>query len=88
MRPRGTQNESQNQKKMTLAPKMVPSWLQEGVVSMSLTTFGGFLGPLGVSKIDPKSIFNLKWETQGSHFIDFCGIPHCHQLFHRFFLDF
>ena len=71
MRPRGTQNDSQNLKKMSLAPKMVPSWFQEGVLSMSLAPFGGFLGPLGVPKIDQKSIIGLKWGPQGSLFIDF-----------------
>ena len=67
---------------------MVPSWFQEGVVPMMVAPFGGFLGPLGVPKIDQKSIIGLKWRPQGSLFIDFWGIPHCHQLFHRFFLDF
>ena len=71
MRPRGTQNDSQNQKKMSLAPKMVPSWFQEGVLSMLTTPFGGFLGPLGVPKIDQKSIIGLTWGPQGSLFIDF-----------------
>ena len=67
---------------------MVPSWFQEGPGPMSPTAFGGFLGPLRVSKIDQKSILDPKWESQGSQFIDFWGIPHCHQLFHRFFLVF
>ena len=88
MRPRGTPNDSQNQKKMGLAPKMVPSWFQEGVLSMSPAPLGGFLGPLGVPKIDQKIDFLRKWGSQGSHFIDFWGNPHCHQLFHRFILDF
>ena len=42
MRPRGTQNGSQNREKCDLGPKMVPSWFQEGVCAMSLTQFSRF----------------------------------------------
>ena len=88
MRPRGTQNDSQNQKNMSLAPKMVPSWFQEGVSSMLPTPFGGFLGPLGVPKIDQKSILGPKRGARKRFFIDFSREQRFSHFWAWFFIDF
>ena len=88
MRPRGTQNGSQNREKCDLGPTMLPRNYKNRFSSMSLTPWGGFLAPPGYPKIDQKWYFRGKWGSQGSHFFDFCWEGRCNPLFHRFFIDF
>ena len=47
---------------------MVPSWLQEGVVSMMVTQFGRFLGPPGEPKSTKKSILDGNWAPRTAIF--------------------
>ena len=69
MEPRAAQNgarmeekQSQNRKKCSLAPKMLPGWFQEGSQPEGLAPNRRFLGPLG----DPKSTENRPVDLQSA----------------------
>ena len=71
MRPRGTQNGSQNREKCETGPIMLPRNYKNRFWPMSHTPWGGFLASPGYPKIDQKWYFTGKWGSQGSIFAIF-----------------
>ena len=65
MRPRGTQNGSQNREKCYMGPIMLPRNYKNCVLPMLTTPWGGFLAPPGNPKIYQKLYFRGKWWKMG-----------------------
>ena len=60
----------QNREKGVHLTKMAQDGAHERSGSMMVTSLGGFLGPLGVPKIDQKSILGPKRGARNRFFID------------------
>ena len=87
MEPEFTKNGGKIEKNALNRPKWLPDSSQDHFGSMMVTSLGGFLGPLGVPKIDQKSTF---WENGCSKerfFIDFCGKCRFSRFFGGFLVD-
>ena len=92
MEPEFTKNGCNIEKNALNRPKWLPDSSQDHFGSMMSTSLGGFLGPLGVPKIDQKSILGPKRGARKRFFIDFSREQRLSHFwawfFHRFLMIF
>ena len=73
MEPEFTKNGCKVDNNALKRPKWLPDSSQDHFGPMMVTSLGGFLGPLGVPKINQKSTFSENGWSKERFFIDFCG---------------